>query len=211
MKRCRYSKCRQPFTPRFLSTEKCCSNEHAILYAREQPPKQREQTNRRIASAQKRERREALKSKSDYVREARDAFNAWVRERDFFLPCISCGVVNLTIERGGAWDAGHYRTVGAAPELRFEPLNVHKQCKSCNSGVRRQGSRVVRAHDPERAMTIRASYRVNLIERIGLDKVEWLEGPHEPRRYTVAALQEIARDSRAKTRELRARREQRAA
>jgi len=31
-------------------------------------------------------------------------------------------------------------------------------------------------------------YRQALIEKIGIDKVEWLEGPHEPQKYTVDDL-----------------------
>jgi hypothetical protein len=127
-----------------------------------------------------------------------------IRERDFGLPCISCGALHVNNIQGGVWDCGHYRTVGAAPELRFEPANAAKQCKLCNSGVIRSRTRVVVAHDPERYATIRARYRIGLIGRIGLAKVEWLEGPHEPKKHTIAELQEIIRDCRARTRDLRA-------
>ena len=37
-------------------------------------------------------------------------------ERDFDKPCVSCGNYHQ-----GQWHAGHYLTVGARPELRFEP------------------------------------------------------------------------------------------
>jgi hypothetical protein len=34
-------------------------------------------------------------------------------------------------------------------------------------------------------------YRPELIRRIGLANVEWLEGPHEPAKYTIDELREI--------------------
>lgn len=211
VKRCRFSGCRQPFTPRFRTTEVCCSPEHAIAYAREASPKKREVDRRRVANAERKERRMALKRRKDWIREAQAVFNAMIRERDYFKPCISCGVRTVTAVIGGGWDAGHFRSVGAAPELRFTSNNVHKQCKSCNSGVIRKGSRVLVAHDAERYATIHAQYRVNLIERIGLEQVEWLEGPHEPLKLTVVDLQESIAQWRADTRRMRAQREARAA
>jgi hypothetical protein len=210
MKKCRYSKCRQPFTPRYRTTEVACSDEHARLYAREMPEKQRAEHSMKIANAEKRERKASLKSRKDWVREAQAVFNAMIRERDYFRPCISCGARIMTVEHGGVWDAGHYRSVGAAPELRFEPLNVHKQCKSCNSGVIRQGSRVLVAHDAERYASIHARYRVNLIERIGLQQVEWLESYHEPLHPSADWLREQIRQWRVETRRMRESREARA-
>ena len=32
---------------------------------------------------------------------------------------------------------------------------------------------------------------INLIEKIGIDNVDWLEGPHEPKKYTCEDLKEI--------------------
>ena len=113
--------------------------------------------------------------------EAQAAFNKWIRLRDAHLPCISCGR-----HHQGQYHAGHYRTVGANPELRFEPLNVHKQCAPCNN--HKSGNIV--------------EYRINLVSRIGQDAVDWLEGPHEPKRYTVDQLREIKREYTRKAREI---------
>lgn len=114
--------------------------------------------------------KERVKPKGQYMREAQAAFNAWVRARDAAQPCISCGR-----HHEGKYDAGHYRTVGSNPALRFEPLNCHKQCVPCNQ--HKSGDIV--------------NYRISLVLRIGQDKVEWLEGPHEPQRYTIDDLKEI--------------------
>lgn len=72
-------------------------------------------------------------------------------------------------------NAGHFLSVGSAPELRFHPLNCNLQCEHCNSF--KSGNI--------------GEYRPRLIDKIGLDKVEWLEGPHKPRKYTCEQLREI--------------------
>ena len=128
-------------------------------------------------------KREKLKNKADWAREAQTAFNAWIRARDADRPCISCGR-----HHQGQYHAGHYLSVGARPELRFEPLNVWKQCAPCNTHL--SGNAVL--------------FRVALVREIGIGKVEWLEGHHEPKRYTVEDLQAIKKHYAALARELRA-------
>jgi len=46
-------------------------------------------------------------------------------------------------------------------------------------------------------------YRVNLIQKIGLAEVERLEGPQEPKKYSIDELKEIISTYRAKTKELK--------
>ena len=133
--------------------------------------------------AQDRERREKLKSLRDWLRDAQAAVNAYVRERDRFLPCISCGRMHK-----GQWHAGHYLSRGARPELALNPLNIAKQCAPCNTY--QSGNQ--------------AAFRIGLIERIGLEAVEWLEGPHEPKKYTVDEAKAIRDEYRAKLKALRA-------
>jgi hypothetical protein len=127
-------------------------------------------------------RKEKLKSRAEHLKDTQTAFNAWVRERDAELPCISCGR-----HHQGKYDAGHYRTVGSNPALRFEPLNCHRQCSPCNT--HKSGDIV--------------NYRIELVKRIGADKVDWLEGPHDPKRYTIEDLKTIKADYLAKTKELK--------
>lgn len=137
-----------------------------------------------------REAKEKIKSRSDWMREAQQAFNAYIRKRDENEECISSGVGNITYVSGKpritSWDAGHYRSVGSSPALRFNELNVHKQS----------------VHDNQHLHGNLIEYRKRLIERIGIDKVEWLEGPHEPKKYSVDDLKAIKAEYKLKLKEL---------
>lgn len=132
-------------------------------------------------------RRQAMKTLPQLKAEAQREFNAYIRERDRDQPCICCGLPLGTGEVGGAFDCGHYRSVGSAPHLRFDERNAHAQRKVCN----RWGAG--RAVD----------YRLGLIRRIGLASVEALESDNEVKKWTREALIEIAATYRAKARELR--------
>ena len=111
------------------------------------------------------------------TKKAQAAFNAFIRARDNDLPCISCDKfrVETAVGSGSNWHAGHYKTTGARAELRFTELNCHRQCAHCNNFL---------SGNIE-------NYRINLIKKIGLDKVEWLEGPHKAKKYTCTGLKEI--------------------
>lgn len=132
-----------------------------------------------LERAQHAKAKEAVKTRAQHLKEAQAAFNAVIRERDKDLPCISCGRYHE-----GKYDAGHYRSVGSSPELRFEPLNCWRQCVPCNR------------HKSGNAI----DYRINLVKRIGLDKVEWLEGKHEPKRYTIEDVKALKAQFRAELR-----------
>lgn len=120
-------------------------------------------------AAQYRADKKRMKSRSDWTKEAQQSFNKWVRLRDDGQPCISCG------SHTGKRNAGHYRSVGACPELRFEPNNCHVQCEKCNSWL--SGNAI--------------EYRINLVKKIGIGMVEWLESSHAAKKYTVEQLEAI--------------------
>lgn len=180
-KKCKNPACGVSFKPSFSTAQKVCSWACGLAIA----PENQEKARKAIAQVGRNEIRAAkdrVKPRSQYMREAQQAFNEWIRLRDAALPCVSCGR-----HHEGQYHAGHYRTVGANPELRFEPLNVHKQCAPCNN--HKSGDIV--------------NYRISLLQRIGAGNVEWLEGPHEPQRYTIESLKKIKADYRALTRELK--------
>lgn len=180
-KRC--PSCRVMFTPARDTQAVCGEIECAIAHGKSE--KGRESTRKALADVERRKikvRKEKLKSRAEHLRETQVVFNEWIRLRDAALPCVSCGR-----HHQGQWHAGHYRTVGANPELRFDPLNVHKQCAPCNNHL---SGNVV-------------NYRISLLQRIGAANVELLEGPHEPMRYTIEQLKIIKADCRAQIKKLK--------
>lgn len=145
-----------------------CNYDHAIAFASK--PKIKEQgENKRWAEKKKKARDE---DRGYWLKKAQQDFNAWVRLRDRQEPCISC-----QRHHEGQYHAGHYRSVGANPELRFEPLNNHKQCMPCNTHL--SGNLI--------------NYRVNLLQKIGKEKLDWVEGYHEAKHYIIEDLKEISR------------------
>lgn len=133
-------------------------------------------------------RKEAIKTIPVLIKEAQVEFNAYVRLRDFGRPCICCGrtLQESAGVRGAGYDAGHYRSTGSASHLRFNEDNCHAQRKDCN----RYGAG--RAVD----------YRVGLIARIGLQRVEALEANNKPHKWTAEELRGIKETYRAKRKQL---------
>lgn len=181
-KACANPACAIQFVPAQLG-QKVCGWACGLAIA----PANQDRARKAIEQRERREikvRKEKLKSRADHTKETQTVFNEWICLRDSGLPCVSCGR-----HHEGQYHAGHYRTVAASPELRFEPLNVHKQCAPCNN--HKSGDIV--------------NYRINLVHRIGAEKVDWIEGPHEPQRYTIEQLKEIKAHYRALIRELKER------
>lgn len=124
--------------------------------------------------------KEKLKTHSEWLQDLQKVFNQYIRKRDAGDGCISCGT------KSGQMQAGHYRSVGAAPELRFEELNVHAQCATCNNYL--SGNLI--------------EYRINLVKKIGAEKVEWLEGHHEPQKLTIQEIKEKIKEYKDKLKSL---------
>lgn len=177
--------CRQKFTPT-RPMQSACSTACAIAIAARKREKQAQQ----MAAEKRRETRQQLESMKgipELIREADKAFCAFIRERDAGKPCICCGRSSSGWSRGGDWDAGHYRSRGAASHLRYHEDNCHSQLKQCN----------------RRAFDV-ASYRANLIGRIGLERVEMLENDNAPHKWTRDELIAIRRHYIAKRKEIEA-------
>ena len=115
------------------------------------------------------------------VKRAQVSFNSYIRKRDDREACISC-----QRHHEGQYHAGHYRTVGANRGLRFNEDNCHKQCSVCNNHL--SGNI--------------ADYRINLIKKIGVERVERLENFNEPVKYTCEELKIIELKYRVKLKEL---------
>ena len=157
-----------------------CSIQYAQAKQQRARERQLAKANTDTKRAQKAERakhraaKESLKTAGDYIKEAQASVNKYIRLRDHGKPCISCG--NTPSQKfGGTMDAGHYRSRGAAGHLRFNTFNIHSQCVKCNQY--NSGNAV--------------DYRLGLIERIGIDRVEKLENDNAPRKFTIYYLKRI--------------------
>ena len=180
-KTCKNPACRASFVPQRLG-QAVCSPKCGLAIKDVNQAKAKKSLDQ-VGRADIKVRKEALKSRADHLKDTQHAFNAWIRQRDIGQPCISCGTTADV-----QYCAGHYRTTAAAPELRFEPLNVNLQCnRNCNMG--KSGNLL--------------GYRPGLIKKIGVEAVEWLEGPHEAKKYTIEQLKAMTAEYRAKTRELK--------
>lgn len=87
-------------------------------------------------------------------RAAKEACHEYIRYRDRKDPCICCG---KPLTEG--FQAGHYIESGNNPKVRYDENNIHGQNLNCN---------YFKGGDS-------GFYRVNLIEKIGLEEVERLE------------------------------------
>lgn len=108
-----------------------------------------------------------MRPRSRWLDDTQKAVNAYIRARDRYKPCISCGC-----PWEPSFQAGHYLSRGARPELRFDLDNIHGQCVRDNMHL----------HGNQ------AMYRVGLVERHGLACVERLEGPHPPAKWSIDEL-----------------------
>lgn len=183
-KKCKAKGCGIVFTPQRMGQHVCgpaCAQ--TIAMAKREQEEQRKRSDERKADRVKREK---LKTRSDWMKEAQREFNRYIRLRDASRLCICCSKPLGEDEPGGGYDAGHFRSVGSAPHLRFDERNVHAQRKYCNKYL--SGNAL--------------AYRVGLINRIGLGAVESLESDQTPRRYTIEDLKQIRDTYRQKAREL---------
>lgn len=181
--------CGEYFVPKFHDIRiRWCCPEHGAILAMEEREKEKvkaaakrikEQKEAEKAGRKRRqEKRESLKSKSQWDKEAQSAFNRYIRIRDEGMPCVSCGnplIGKSNYLTGSAIDASHYRSRGAASHLKFNVFNVHSACTRCNRQL--SGNAV--------------DYRIRLIDRIGLERVERLEADNAPRRFDVTYLKRV--------------------
>lgn len=174
---CKNPSCKATYTPQKIG-QKVCSIPCAIEYSKIDREAKRHHAERKAT----RDKRQALKSRRQWLNEAQQAFNAYIRERDAALPCISCGR-----HHQGQYHAGHFYSVGARANLRFTEDNVHKQCQPCNT--EKSGNAL--------------EYRVRLIQRIGQARVEALENDTSVVKWTIEDAKRIKTEYRTKLNQLR--------
>ncbi|WP_051299098.1 recombination protein NinG [Marinobacterium litorale] len=187
--KCRHCKERKPReTMLKVPIGAFCDGECARQYAIAKVSKDRQADKRR----KHREAKDRLRGDSlpHQLELTQKAFNAMIRELDKDQPCVSCG------KPAGQYTltAGHYQTVGAHPELRFDPRNCAGQCSGCNSGVQRYAK-------GDKAST-RQKFTAELVRRYGQELVDYLTGPHPAKHYTCDELKEMRKVFNAEKRRL---------
>ncbi|MCG8709248.1 recombination protein NinG [Brenneria sp. 4F2] len=171
--------CRKKFTPN-RPLQLVCSPSCAYQYQKRQKEKQQKDAEAK-SRREWRERKAKLKPLKHWEDLTQRVVNDYIRERDRELPCISCGTWE-TVQ----WEAGHYRSRGAASHLRYNEDNIHKQCHRCNDEL---SSNAI-------------PYRAALVSKIGLERVMALENNNTPHRYTRDELDALRAHYRALTRAL---------
>ncbi|WP_332847564.1 recombination protein NinG [Pseudomonas lactucae] len=183
-KKCRVATCRASFVPSRMG-QAVCSPACAMIDAPRHEPKAR----KALAQIERKDikvRKEKLKSRADHAKEAQAVINRYVRLRDAHLGCISC---DKPASWGGQWHCSHFRSVGAAAHLRFNLWNMNKSCSQCNAHL--SGNIMV--------------YRPRLVEKIGAEKVVWLECNQELVRHEIQYLKRLKAVFAKKCRRLEAR------
>jgi hypothetical protein len=117
-------------------------------------------------------KREKLKTRAEWAREAQAAVNKYVRMRDYHLGCVSC---DKPASWPGQWHASHFRSVGAASAVRFSLWNIHKSCSICNNW--KSGNL--------------SDYEPRLREKIGGSKVDWLRTQNQCVSYSIEYLKRL--------------------
>ena len=176
--RCKH--CKEKFEVKKFNQKFCKGNTDCLTAEAMFLLSQKKKADEKKWKQEKKILKEKIKTRSDYMNELQVVFNKYIRQRDKGNNCISCG------KKCKKENAGHYRSVGGNPELRFNELNCHLQCEYCNTYL--HGNYI--------------DYRINLIKKIGLKNVEWLEGKHEPKKYTIEELKELKEHYKQKTKEL---------
>lgn len=112
-KKCAYSKCKQPFTPKYSTLEKCCCKYHEIMFKIESC-KNNNKNEKNLSYTQKRNEVKILAQKN-------------ARLRDAGMGCISCGT---KIAR--QWHGGHLFKAEIFTGVILNEYNINIQCDTCN-------------------------------------------------------------------------------
>jgi hypothetical protein len=140
-----------------------------------------------------RAKRESLKTRRQWIAEAQVAVNKYCRLRDIHAGrgCISCGAP-YRLAGGGAFDAGHFRSVGSAPHLRYFTTQIRLQCVRCNRHL--AGNAV--------------EFRRGLVALLGVEKVEAIEVMQGTAKWSIEYLRRLKAVMSKKARRLEKRMEQ---
>ena len=178
-KKCKNKDCDKRFDQiRFGQT--CCDLDCAIELGKQQ----RKATKKKEDQEYKKEIKAKHKTWSSYVKDVETVFNAFIRERDKLLPCISCDALAGTYKL----TAGHFWPT-TYQYLRFNEDNVHSQCWfNCNKNKHGNVN----------------EYRIRLIVKIGEKRVKELDdNRHKKLDLTIPELVELKEYYKRKLKDLK--------
>lgn len=182
-RKCKAKDCHNRFEPSrpFITF---CSADCAVSIAHDKLAKAKAAKARkeRKEDAQKKDKAKSNKNLAD---EAQAAVNRYVNLVNYGVPCICCGKSAFE----GVRHAGHFKARGSSSFLRFNLWNIHTCCYSCN--VAKAGN----IHE----------YRPNLIKKIGLEKVEFLDTAPKSREYSDEYLRRLKDIFTRKSKRMKAR------
>lgn len=155
--------CKDVFDPRQFNRKYCTKDECNDLYFEFLKKQAQKKWNK-----EKKIKKENLQTVQELMKLTQIVFNKWIRKRDKGQACISCK--NPVPKKV---NAGHYIASGKSKFLTFNEDNVHLQCEYCNTHL--HGNLL--------------DYRINLIEKIGIERVEYLEeNRHITKKYSRSEL-----------------------
>lgn len=176
--RCKH--CKEVFKPKYFNQKYHLDRDECIKAMVEENNAKKAKSEAKEWAKEKKERKEAIMTHSEWLKLLQVTFNTFIRLRDKGNSCISCQ--NKTPS-----DAGHYKSRGANPELAFNEFNTNLQCRKCNGYW---GGAII-------------NYRKGLIKKYGIEVVEWLEGPHEAIKLSVPEIKDKIQYYKNKIKELK--------
>lgn len=186
MRKCRSCKERIPKVSDCSDTYQAngfCNVECLVMHSR---------SKRVLAEKKPRPKKDTSQDLPKQLELTQSVFNKFIRTLDAGKACISCGKYKC----GSYVDAGHKRSVGSAPHLRFDPRNCYAQGSGCN--------RSHMLHDRrgglKRTEIVANKYDLRLRGIMGNDLVDWLDSQNEPAHYTVSELKRWRKILAAETR-----------
>lgn len=116
-----------------------CSVDHAYMFGIENKEKgrkklaakrkQEKQAKAKVEREKIAQRKKELLTRTQWFNKLQSLVNQYVTKvRDVNQKCCTCSKATFT----SSFDAGHFLTRGARPDVRFELTNIHKQCVACN-------------------------------------------------------------------------------
>ncbi len=162
-----------------------CTLDHQVEYAQKAGKKRLKQIEADAKKAEKEDRRIWRQRKQAYNEKTlkwqknrtKDVVHELIKLLDKDQPCIVCG--GFDCGNRSEWDAGHYLTKAAHPELALCPINIYKQCSLTNTASTGRKSNEA---------SIRHKFEQGIIGRMGMDVLMWLKGYHAPKKWTCEEL-----------------------